>query len=89
MPDDPQNDEEIVETHTGTLPPATPAPDDIENARFEIPEISEEDVLRRQAAISTRRRPDGPPLEPGPSEDREPEDVPETEVSDAVNRDTD
>jgi hypothetical protein len=75
-----------IETEVGSLPEATRAPElGLAHAKaIQQPALSDDELRQRQAAISTRRKPDGPPREqrlPDDGADSPPSSVPETGVT--------
>jgi hypothetical protein len=85
MPNDQQdNTGGTIETEVGRLPEATRAPEGFALAEaMQQPTLSDEELQQRQAAIGTRRKPDGPPRDEGLLDDAntQPSDVPETETT--------
>jgi len=84
------NADGVIEAEVATLPePQCAPPEGLRAAEaIQQPTLSEEELRERQAAMGTRRRPAGPPLEGGPLSglsaiEEHPSDVPETDVSPA------
>lgn len=83
------NADGVIEAEEASLPEPQCAPPEGLTALkdFQQPALSEEELRERQNAMSTRRRPAGPPLEGGPLTAsitaEQPSDVPETDVTPA------
>jgi hypothetical protein len=80
-----------IETEVGSLPEATRAPElGLAHAKaIQQPALSDEELRQRQAAIGTRRKPDGPSREQRLLDDVadcQPSDVPETGVTSPSDR---
>ncbi len=94
MPNVPQDDADgVIEAGVATLPePQRAPPEGLAQAEaLQQPALSEEELRKRQEALSTRRRPAGPSLEGGPLSalsaiEEHPSDVPETDVTPAEDK---